>query len=230
MGERHPLGRIAGFRIEQRHGHPVGHDVEHRNPDIGALAGAAARNQRFEDGGMRGGAGRDIDDGNADPRRPFRAAGDRGEPALGLDQQVIGLAIGVGAVVAIARNGAADQRRIVLAQAVPAKSRACPSSRVSGSAAARPRRRSALPASARPSLVARSIDHRILAAVEPDEIAALALRRGVIAAGEIALGTFDLDHMRAGIRQPRGAEWRGDRLFDGDDDQVLRAAAWRVTQ
>ncbi len=54
---------------------------------------------------------------------------------------------------------------------------------------------------ARPSLVAR-IDHGgILAAVEPDEIAALALRRGIVAAGEVALGPLDLDDMGAGIGQ-----------------------------
>ena len=70
MGEAHPLRRIAGFRIEQRHRQPVGHHVEHRNPDVGALAGACARDQRFEDRGMRGGAGGDIDDRHADARGP----------------------------------------------------------------------------------------------------------------------------------------------------------------
>ena len=64
---------------------------------------ATARDQRFEDRGMRGGAGGDIDDRHADARRAFRAAGDRGKSALGLDQQIIGLAMGIGAVVAIAR-------------------------------------------------------------------------------------------------------------------------------
>ena len=128
MREAHPLRRIAGFGIEQRHREPVGHHVEHRNPDIGALAAARARDQRLQDRGMRGGAGGDIDDRHADPRRAIRPAGDRGEPALGLDQQIIGLAVRVGAVVAIAGNGAADQRRIILAAAAPAKSRACPSS------------------------------------------------------------------------------------------------------
>ena len=62
---------------------------------------------------MRGGAGGDIDDGNADAGRAFGAAGDRGKAALGLDQEIVGLAIGIGAVVAIARDGAADQRRII---------------------------------------------------------------------------------------------------------------------
>ena len=94
--------------------------------------------------------------GDADARRALRPAGDRGEPALGLDQQIIGLAVGVGAVVAIAGDRAADQRRIILAQPLAAKSRACPSSRASGSAAARRRLRSASSSAARPSLVARS--------------------------------------------------------------------------
>jgi len=68
------------------------------------------------------------------------------------------------------------------------------------------------------ALLGREIDHhRILAAVEPDEIAALALGSRVIAAGEIALRPFDLDDMRAGIGQARAAERRGDRLFDGND-------------
>ena len=51
------------------------------------------------------------------------------KPAFGLDQQIVGLAVGVGAFVAIARNGAADQRRIILFASAPARSRACPSSR-----------------------------------------------------------------------------------------------------
>ena len=167
---------------------------------------------------MRGGAGRDIDDGNADPRRSFRPAGDRGQPALGLDQEIVGLAVGIGAVVAIAGNGAADQRRIIFLQALQREAElvhraglevlqqhvgACDQLFERGAA-----------------VLGGEIDHHgILAAVEPDEIAALALGRGVIAAGEIALGAFHLDDMRAGIRQPRTAERRGDRLFDGDDDQ-----------
>ena len=130
MREAHPLRRIAGLRVEQRHRQPVGHHVEHRDPDVGALAAARARNQGFEDGGMRGGAGGDIDDRHPDARGAFRTAGDRGEPALGLDQEIVGLAMGVGAVVAIARDGAADQLWIILAQALQRESRACPSSRV----------------------------------------------------------------------------------------------------
>ena len=184
----------------------------------------AARDQRFQDRGMRGGAGRDIDDRDADARRAFRAAGDRGEAALGLDQEIIGLAMRIGAVVAIAGDGAADQRRIILAQALQREAElvhraglevlqqhvgACDQLLELGAA----------------FLGGEIDDHGILAAVEPDEIAALAFGGGVIAAGEIALGALDLDDMRAGIGQPRRAERRGDRLFDGDDGQSLQAAA-----
>ena len=51
---------------------------------------------------MRGGAGGDIDDRQANARRAVRTAGDRGEPAFRLDQEIVGLAMGVGAVIAIA--------------------------------------------------------------------------------------------------------------------------------
>jgi hypothetical protein len=60
---------------------------------------------------MRGGAGGDIDDRHSDPRGAVRAAGDRSQPALGLDQEIVGLAIGIGAVIAVTADGAANQRR-----------------------------------------------------------------------------------------------------------------------
>src|ERR1700684_1086368 len=65
-------------------------------------------------------------------------------------------------------------------------------------------------------------DDGILAAVEPDKVAALALGGGVIAAGKIAFGPFDLDDMRTGVRQPRTAERGSDRLLDGDDGNSLK--------
>ena len=169
---------------------------------------------------MRGGAGGDIDDGDADAGRTLGTAGDRGKAALGLDQEIIGLAFGIGAGVAIAGDRAADQRRIILSQPLQREAELV--------------HRAGLEVlqqhvGARDQLFERGaaflggeIDHHgILAAVEPDEIAALAFCGGVIAAGEIALGAFDLDDMRAGIRQPRTAERRGNGLFDGDDDQSL---------
>ncbi len=67
--------------------------------------------------------------------------------------------------------------------------------------------------------------HRLFAAIEPDEITALAVNQIVVAAGEIALETLDLDDARAGIRQPAGAHRRRDRLFQRDDEQ---AGKWSV--
>ena len=63
------------------------------------------------------------DDGDADARWAFRSAGDRRKPAFGLDQEIIGLAMRVGPFVAIACDGATDQLRIILAQALDAEAK-----------------------------------------------------------------------------------------------------------
>jgi len=67
------------------------------------------------------------------------------------------------------------------------------------------------------------VDHqRMLAAIEPDEITALSFRRRIVGPCEIAFRPFHLDHVRAGIRQARRAEWCCNRLFDGDDFDSLK--------
>ena len=43
---------------------------------------------------------------------------------------------------------------------------------------------------------------------------------GIVAAGEIALGPFDLDDTGAGVGQPAGAQGRRHRLFDADDQKA----------
>ena len=116
MREADPPRRLAALVMQQRHRHPVRHGVEQRHRDRRALAGAAARDQRFEHRLIGIHAGRDVGDRDADPRRRLRPAGDRGEPALGLHQQVVGLARRVGAALAVARHRAADQLRIVAPQ------------------------------------------------------------------------------------------------------------------
>src|ERR1700722_18312602 len=64
------------------------------------------------------------------------------------------------------------------------------------------------------------IEHdRFLAAIEPDEIAALAVHEVVVAAREIALRPLDLDDARAGIGEPATAHRRRDRLFERDDEK-----------
>ena len=201
MGEAHPLRRVAGFGVQQRHREPVGHHVEHRDPDIRALAAAPARNQRFEDGGMSGSAGGDIDDGQANARGAVRATRDRGEAALGLDQEIIGLAGGKRALIAIAADRAADQGRMPSAQfsmgkAEPRKRpglRFC--TRISALAIKAPSR-------ARPSGRRQVENDGLLAPVQPDEIARLPFGGVVVAAREIALRPLDLDHPRS--RHPRG--------------------------
>src|SRR5262249_50731108 len=50
------------------------------------------------------------------------------------------------------------------------------------------------------------IEHdRLLAAIEPDEIGALAVDDMIVVACEIALGSFDLDHARTGVSKTAGA-------------------------
>ncbi len=68
---------------------------------------------------------------------------------------------------------------------------------------------------------AREIEHHgFLAAVEPDEIAALAVHQIVIAAREIALRPLDLDDARAGVGEPARAHRTGDGLFERDDEEA----------
>ncbi len=124
VGEADALGRLAAFLLHQRHRHPVRHGVEQRDRQFGALAGAPAHDQRLEDRLVGVHAGADVAHRDADPRRLRRAAGDRGEPDLGLDQQIVGLALRVGAALAIARDRADDQPRMRRAAAARSGSRA----------------------------------------------------------------------------------------------------------
>ena len=62
---------------------------------------------------------------------------------------------------------------------------------------------------------------RFLAAVEPDKITALARGDVVVAAGEIAFRTLDLDHAGSCIREPNRAEGCSNGLFDRDDNQTF---------
>ena len=60
--------------------------------------------------------------------------------------------------------------------------------------------------------------HRLLAAVDPDEVGRLAVHGLVVATGEVAFGPLDLDHPRAGVGQTAGTVGRCHRLLEGDDD------------
>src|SRR5206468_3104406 len=75
----------------------------------GALAGASACDERFENGSIGGRAGRNIDDREADTPWSLWTAGDRGEAAFRLDQKIVGLALRQRSAVAVAGDGACDQ-------------------------------------------------------------------------------------------------------------------------
>ena len=66
----------------------------------------------------------------------------------------------------------------------------------------------------------------LLAAVQPDEVAGLAVHGPVVAAGEVAgAGPLDLDHARAEVGELAGGERRGHRLLQGDDGEAAAARA-----
>ena len=65
------------------------------------------------------------------------------------------------------------------------------------------------------------IEHNgFLAAVEPDEITALAVYEVVVAAREVALRALDLDHAGARVRKATGAHRRGDGLLERNDQEA----------
>ncbi len=206
--------------FRQRNGHPFGHGVEHRDGDFGTLAGAAAHEQRFENGLVSFESCGNIDDRDAHAGRRLRPAGDRGDARFGLDQEVVGLALRVRAAFAVAGDRAADEPRIVLAQPLEGKAELGERAGFEvlhehiglGDHGFEQR------------LVVRLGEiehHRLLAAIEPDEMRALAVHDEVVAAGEIALRPLDLDDARTGIGQPAGALRRRHGLFDGDDEEAF---------
>ena len=202
----------------------VGERVEQRELDQRTLAGPAAPDQRFEDGGVGGFARGDVAQRNADARgvRAF-CAGDGRETDLGLKQQVIGLAITVRRARRIARNLADDQPPVALAKLRPAEPEAgCGARRevldedVGAGDHGLDKRAVGLVLQVHPAA--------FLAAVDPDEIGRLPLDEVVVAAGEIAVLALELHHPRAGVGEPGACKGSGDRLLHRDDkDPVERA-------
>ena len=217
MGEPDALRRLARFLLHQRHRHPVGHGVEQRYRKRGTLAVALPRQQSFQDRLVRIQSGGDVDGRHADARW-LRRAGDRGEADFGLNEQIVGLAPGKRTALAEAGDRAADEARIVAPQPGDGKPKLPHRAglEVLHEDVGAPEHRF------EQRLVAGLGEiehHRFLAAVEPDEIAALAVREVVVGAGEIAFRPLDLDHARPGIREPACAHRRGDSLFERDDEK-----------
>ena len=144
-------------------------------------------------------------------------------PELGLDQKIVRLARGIGAMAAITRDGAADQAWMATAQFLRSEARA----------RGRPGRQ-VLDIDVRPGNHAGQ-QHRIvrllevehdgfLATVQPDEVAALALGHRIVPAGEITLGALDLDDPGTGIGQPAGTERCRHRLLQGHHQNSIESA------
>ena len=213
MREAQALRRAAGALVEQqRHVHPVGHAVEQTDLQAGAPAGDAARDQGFQDAGVRGHAAGDVAGRDTDAARAGRMSGDHCEAGLCLHQQVVRLHRCVVAAVAVAGDVDGDQPRRARTQRVGPEPRTRSGARgevldehVGAGQDAVQQRRIVLVLDVR--------DQALLAAVQPDEVAGQTLGRRVVAACEIAFRALDLDDAGAGVGQAGTAIGRGDRLF-----------------
>ncbi len=201
MREAEALRRFPALVLQQRHRHPVRHRVEQRDAQRRALLGTAARDDCLQHGLIGVHARRHIRHRHADAGRGLRSAGHRGKPALGLHQQVVGFSRGVRAALAEARDRTADQFRVIAPQTFDREAELADRAGLEVLDEHVGLREQFF--QQRLVGVLRQIENdRFLAAIEPDEIGALALGKGIIAAREIALRPLDLDDARTGIAQP----------------------------
>ncbi len=220
MDEAPPLRRLAVLGEQQRHGHPFHHAVEHGDTDVGTLARDAATDQGFQDRlvGMQPGA--DIDERHADARGRFGPAGDRREPAFRLDQEVIGLAAAVGALFAVTGDRAADETRVLGPEGRNAEAELVERTGLQVLQEHVGLRQHGFDESA--VLGLGEVGHyRLLAAIEPDPVRALALDDVIVFAREIAFRPLDLDDAGAGVREPARRHGRCHGLVHRDDEQAI---------
>ena len=208
---------------------PLAERFEHRDVECRALIGRGAPEKRREDPGERIHAGSDIGDRNARLRRGFRRAGHRKHAGLALHEEVIRALGAVGAVLAVAGNGAPDQAGVPRAQFLGAQPEP---GRGTG--------RKVLDEDVRLSdeLCEDRLCFRVLGVerqaflrpVDPDEVRRKSFDRGVVAARSVANArALDLDHARAEFRElPRGERRRDDLLQSDDRDSRQRKD--RLTQ
>ena len=220
------LRRLPGQPgLLQRIGHPFGERVEQGHLDGAAAAGSLALQQRGQDAAVGVHAPGDV--GDADPRlcRGVLRAGHGQHASLGLYQQVVRLAPGIGAVLAVAAQLARHQPWVTGHQPVGFQAEAPDRG---GSQVAdehvgpRDERVECLP----PRAGLQVEDHRLLGPVQPDEPAGESVAGGaVVVAGEVAAaGAFDLDDPRAKIGQvPRGKR-SGHRLLQRHHEHPVQRA------
>ncbi len=185
MSKADALGGLAAFVLQQRHCHPIRHCVEHRDGDFGALSAPRPCHQRLQNRLIGVDAGGDIGNRYADPRGRFASAGDGSEAGFGLDQQIVRLAPGIGTALAVTRDRAHDEARIIAAQPSGRKAKFAHGPRLEVLHQDIRFRQHGF--EQRLVLGLGEIEHHgFLAAVKPDKIGAFAVDEIVVAAGKIA--------------------------------------------
>ena len=126
MRESDSLRRQTGGAVlQQGHVHPVGHGIEQAGFQLLASSGALPFEKRLQHGGIRRHPAGDVADGDAHPAGTGRMPGNGGESALRLNQEIIGLHVGILRRLAVSGDVHGDQRGVALCQFVGSESRPC---------------------------------------------------------------------------------------------------------
>ena len=173
-------GEIGGLH------HQLAERVEHGDAQRRASAGPLPVVQRGQDAAVGVHPGREVGDGEAGLGRRLRGAGRHDQPGLALHQQVVGLLRAVRAAVAVAGDRAVDQPRQRRPERWPRPAPAARPHRGPGSARTRRPRSIIASSSARSAASLTSRTDALLAPVQPDEVAGLAVHGAVVAAREVA--------------------------------------------
>ena len=217
-------GRGAPVRVVQGIAHPLAQRLEHRHLDHRARAGASPHQERGEHTRVRVHAGRDVGHRDAHLDRLVRGAGDRQQPRLGLHEQVVGLAIAVGAGRAVPRDLAHDEPRM----RGPQLGRRQPEAPggAGGEVLDEDVGLFEQPPEHHPRIGVLHVEgQRLLRPVQPHEVRREPSRRRVVAAREVAdPGPLDLDDARPEVGELAGGERRRHRLLERQDrDPVERS-------
>lgn len=213
--------RPAVTGVVEREPHPFDERIEQADLERGPAPGAFPVVERGKDAGEGVHPGADVRGRDAALGRLARRPGHRDQAGFGLDEQVVGLGIAVGAARAVAGHRAGDQPRPGRAD----RGRAEPEPFGDTGrevlhehvGAVEQRRHDRLRG------VALEVEgDALLGAVEPDEVAGLAVHGLVVGAGEVAAARpLDLEHARPEVGQVPGGQRRGDGLFAGHDGDAV---------
>ncbi len=210
--------RCAVVGVVERIVHPLDQRFQHRDVQVLAASGLLPLEQCRQDAGIGVHPGRDV--GDRRPRLGRRVLGPRHrqEPGLPLDQQVIGLAVAVRPVIAVAGDVADDDPGLFSRQSF-----------VRQAEAGRGARRQVLDHDIGlfgdqalqdgPGFRVLDVERQaFLGAVGPDEMGCQTIDPLVIAAGEVSdTGPFHLDDAGTQIGKLARGEGSGDGVFECDD-------------